>query len=119
MDWYANHASACGPITQSSTRALRKMPRPADWLYMVLMASVLGSLGVVLGTLAALRWWAARAVEDPSLDTDDFVTDRLDLLPEGHRPPPGLSPLSPSERFLSAEASGGLPDLQEWLGHAA
>ncbi len=86
---------------------------------MLLLASVLGSLSVVLGTLAALRWWAARAVEDPSCDGDDLVTDRLELLPEGHRPPPGLSPLSPSECFLAAEASRGLLELQEWLGSAA
>ena len=86
---------------------------------MLLMASVLGSLGVLLGTLAALRWWAARAVEDPTFDADDLVTDRLELLPAGHRPPPGLSPLSPSERFLEAEASRGLLELQEWLGSAA
>lgn len=86
---------------------------------MLLIASVLGSLTVLLGALAALRWWAARAVEDPSLDAEELVSDRLELLPEGHRPPPGLSPLSPSERFLEAEASRGLLALQEWLSDAA
>ncbi|MDP9496748.1 MAG: hypothetical protein M3P46_03635 [Actinomycetota bacterium] len=40
---------------------------------------------------------------------------RLPLLPEGHRPPPGLGPLSPSERFLTQEYSRGLRDLQMYL----
>lgn len=40
-------------------------------------------------------------------------------LPEGHRPPPGLGPLSPSERFLSEEAARGLRDLQTWLADQA
>jgi len=39
----------------------------------------------------------------------------LRLLPEGHRPPAGLGPLSPSERFLTAEAARGLRDLQLFL----
>jgi hypothetical protein len=37
------------------------------------------------------------------------------LLPEGHRPPAGLGPLSPSERFLSSEAARGIRALQVWL----
>lgn len=37
------------------------------------------------------------------------------LLPQGHRPPPGLGPLSPSERFLVQEAERGLRDLQVYL----
>lgn len=36
-------------------------------------------------------------------------------LPEGHRPPAGLGPISPSERFLTTEAERGLRDLQRWL----
>jgi len=40
---------------------------------------------------------------------------RRPLLPEGHRPPPGLGPLSPSERFLRQEAARGLRDLQLFL----
>lgn len=40
---------------------------------------------------------------------------RPPLLPEGHRPPPGLGPLSPSERFLTQEYSRGLRDLQMYL----
>ena len=39
----------------------------------------------------------------------------LRLLPEGHRPPAGLGPLSPSERFLTTEAARGLRDLQLFL----
>ena len=37
------------------------------------------------------------------------------LLPEGHRPPPGLGPLSPSERFLRQESARGLRELQLFL----
>lgn len=37
------------------------------------------------------------------------------LLPPGHRPPPGLGPLSPSERFLRTEAARGLRELQMFL----
>ena len=40
---------------------------------------------------------------------------RRPLLPEGHRPPPGLGPLSPSERFLRQEAARGLRELQLFL----
>lgn len=36
-------------------------------------------------------------------------------LPPGHQPPPGLGPLSPSERFLTAEAARGLLELQVFL----
>lgn len=37
------------------------------------------------------------------------------FLPEGHRPPPGLGPLSPSERFLTAESARGVRELQLFL----
>ena len=84
---------------------------------MVVIASVLVVLSVVLLSVLILRWWATRAIEDETVD--DVVSDRLQLLPEGHRPPPGLSPLSPSERFLAAEASRGLRELQAWLTDAA
>lgn len=40
---------------------------------------------------------------------------RRPVLPEGHRPPPGLGPLSPSERFLTQEARRGLRELQLFL----
>ena len=61
---------------------------------------------------AALRWQAARNVLD---DLDEV----LPPLPEGHRPPPGLGPISPSPRTLAAEAERGLRDLQLFLLDAA
>jgi hypothetical protein len=36
-------------------------------------------------------------------------------LPAGHRAPPGLGPLSPSERFLTQEAARGLRELERYL----
>jgi hypothetical protein len=36
-------------------------------------------------------------------------------LPPGHRPPAGLGPLSPSERFLRTESARGITALQLWL----
>ena len=72
------------------------------------------AVGLLAAALTA-RWWAARALEDVAFDVDDVVHQ----LPEGHRPPPGLSPLSPSERFLVAEASRGIRDLERWLVDAA
>ena len=83
---------------------------------------VVSALGVLLTALAALgtaRWLAARAVEDDPFAAEDLVEDRRPLLPEGHQPPAGLSPLSPSERFLCAEASRGLRDLERYLIEAA
>ena len=84
---------------------------------MVIIAAATAVLSVLLLGTAAVRWWATRAIEDDSID--DVVTDRLLLLPEGHRPPPGLSPLSPSERFLAAESTRGLRELQVFLTDAA
>ena len=43
----------------------------------------------------------------------------LPLLPEGHRPPAALGPLSPSERFLTTEAARGIAALQQWLREQA
>jgi hypothetical protein len=37
------------------------------------------------------------------------------LLPEGHRPPPGLGPISPSPRAISAELDSGLRKLRAYL----
>lgn len=89
---------------------------------MVVVVTVLGALVLLLLALAGVttaRWLAARNVEDPDLVGEDCAQDRSSLLPEGHRPPPGLSPLSPSERFLAAEASRGLAALQRYLADAA
>lgn len=36
-------------------------------------------------------------------------------LPHGHRPPDGLGPISPSERFLRGESARGLRELQLFL----
>lgn len=85
---------------------------------MKVMLTVLGVVTLLPLGVVALRWWATRAIEDLP-DTGDDVTDRMSLLPEGHQPPPGLSPLSPSERFLAAETSRGLRELQLFLHDAA
>jgi hypothetical protein len=83
---------------------------------LVVVVAVLVLLVPLLLGLAAARWWAARAVEpDLGLEPDDDTAYPDHRLPFGHRPPPGLSPLSPSERFLAAEATRGLRDLQMFL----
>ena len=83
---------------------------------MLLMVIVLASAVVLLLGLASARWWATRALEDVLQDSHE---DAGSGLPAGHRPPAGLSPLSPSERFLSQEATRGLRELQEYLASAA
>jgi hypothetical protein len=84
---------------------------------MIVLIVLSGFTFVLLG-LATARWLAARAVEeDLSPEETQVVADRV--LPEGHQPPPGLSPLSPSERFLAAEATRGLRDLERYLLDAA
>lgn len=86
----------------------------------MLVGALLCVVLVLLLGVATLRWCATNALEvDLGLPTDDAVTDRHLLLPEGHQPPPGLSPLSPSERFLAAEALRGLRDLEDYLIDAA
>ncbi|MGZ6791906.1 MAG: hypothetical protein ACXVGH_04700 [Mycobacteriales bacterium] len=87
---------------------------------MLVVGGVLAGLVGVLLAVVVGRWVAARAVEPdlgPSADGADGEAVRA--LPAGHRPPPGLSPLSPSERFLAAEASRGLRELQLFLLDAA
>jgi hypothetical protein len=54
---------------------------------------------------AQKAWRAARSRRQPTAR----------LLPEGHRPPAGLGPLSPSERFLRTESARGITALQLWL----
>ena len=105
------------------------------WLLGLLGLALLLRLSLHLGRWAAARRGAAG--HDPAGDDataarpDDrspaarWVAGRrqdlarraasLPLLPDGHRPPPGLGPLSPSERFLSTEAARGLRELQAWL----
>ena len=100
---------------------------------------LLGLLGIVLLLQLSTRlgeWAAGRAdrrdagrvevpVPDDRSPASRWVSHRrqelarraacLPLLPEGHRPPPGLGPISPSERFLSAETARGLRELQLFL----
>jgi hypothetical protein len=84
------------------------------------MLVLLSSFTFVLLGLATARWLAARTVqEDVGPELDEVEADRHQLLPAGHEPPPGLSPLSPSERFLAAEATRGLKDLEKYLLDAA
>ena len=77
---------------------------------MIIKLAVLGAIALLLLTLYVVRWCAARSVED-----DTPAPDGRGRFPEGHQPPPGLSPLSPSERFLAAETSRGFRDLQMFL----
>jgi hypothetical protein len=82
-------------------------------LLITVVASVV--CAIVLAALAALRWWAARGLEGVM----DELEDGRPLLPEGHRPPPGLGPISPSARAVTAEVERGLRDLQLFLLDAA
>lgn len=90
---------------------------------------VLTTLGVAALLLAGWAWLcprlAARSTgHEPRSARAVRLTVRLPrlclrrsgrLLPEGHRPPPGLGPLSPSKRFLTQEAARGLRELQLYL----
>ncbi len=60
-------------------------------------------------------WQRARAGQPRTTGRARRPARRAPGLPEGHRPPPGLGPLSPSERFLTAEAKRGLRELQVFL----
>ncbi len=88
---------------------------------MIVMVTGLASVTAMLLAVAVLRWLAVRSLAE-DLGVEDELrpgANRLELLPDGHQPPPGLSPLSPSERFLSAEATRGLADLERYLLDAA
>lgn len=54
---------------------------------------------------ASKAWQAVRARRRPAAPA----------LPEGHRPPDGLGPISPSERSLRTETDRGLREIQLWL----
>jgi hypothetical protein len=82
---------------------------------MAIALLVTGAVTFLLLGVGVLHWCAARNVDGVLEDLDDLVRE----LPEGHRPPPGLGPISPSERTLSAEAERGLRDLQAYLLDAA
>lgn len=81
---------------------------------MVVALSVLVGAAFLLLCLAVLRFCAARNVEGVM----EELSERP-LLPEGHRPPPGLGPIPPGERPLTAEVERGLRDLQAYLLDAA
>lgn len=107
MDWYDDHANPIGsrPHRLKPSCGQQPVPTPSG-----------DSL-----VLAGIRWWAARNLAE-DLGVEDSLrqsADRREFLPEGHQPPPGLSPLSPSERLLSAEATCGLADLEGYLLDAA
>ncbi len=85
-------------------------------------ALVLVLIGVVIAGWASLclqigAWQVARTSAGP----DERPSRRPPrqrsgpTLPAGHRPPAGLGPLSPSERFLTQEAARGLRELQLFL----
>lgn len=82
---------------------------------MIVALLVTAVAAFLLLVVAVVRWCAARNV-DGVLDDHE---DTRPALPDGHRPPPGLGPISPSERYLSAEAERGLRDLQMFLLDAA
>jgi len=83
-------------------------------MFVVAVIVVATVLVVPIG-FAVMRWLAARNIEDVM----DALEPTLLPLPEGHRPPPGLGPISPSERTLSAEVERGMRDLQAYLFDAA
>jgi hypothetical protein len=82
---------------------------------------VVGVLATLLLGLGVARWWAVRAIEEDAPGPGDEVPSRhlTTGLPAGHRPPPGLGPISPSERYLAAEVERGLRDLTAYLAEAA
>ncbi|MFN2539457.1 MAG: hypothetical protein ABR549_15080 [Mycobacteriales bacterium] len=76
------------------------------------IALLVTGIGVLLLLgVGALHWHATRSLEGV-LDDPDAA---LPALPEGHRPPPGLGPISPSERAVTAEVERGLRDLELFL----
>ncbi len=93
----------------------------------------LGLLALLVVVALCSQSWGARIAERVRPDAADVVDDERSpaarawsayrarrrrpapLLPEGHRPPAGLGPLSPSERFLQSESARGIKALQLWL----
>ena len=64
---------------------------------------------------AALRLVAWQAARSRRRGAGAGAPDGRVALPKGHLPPPGLTPLSPSERFLNQEAARGMDALQRYL----
>ena len=93
---------------------------------MIVVVALLG-LALLLWTGTRLLTWQAARLGAPVPDgrppgrghTGRRPTAGPPSLPPGHRPPPGLGPLSPSERFLSSEAARGLRELQQFLAERA
>ena len=83
---------------------------------MILALLVTVTATALMVGLTVARWWATRRLEDVLTDAPE---DTRPVLPDGHRPPPGLGPISPSERTLAAEVEKGLRDLQAYLLDAA
>lgn len=81
---------------------------------MRVLVAVLAAVVWAVVVLRVLQWQAARTQGRTPREPRGRVP-RPRSLPEGHRPPPGLGPLSPSERFLTCEAARGLRELQLFL----
>ena len=94
---------------------------------MALLIAVAATVALLTVALRLARWHAARtepAVDERSpvqrhLDALRERRDALPALPDGHRPPTGLGPISPSERALAEETARGFRELQSWLLDAA
>ncbi len=90
---------------------------------MIVVVALLGLALLLWAGMRLMTWQAARLgapVPDGRRQPGRGHPGRrpapsLPSLPAGHRPPPGLGPLSPSERFLSTEAARGLRELQQFL----
>ena len=97
-------------------------------IVLVVVVVLLAVLGVALLLRAGTRLASGRAGRPGAATPDDRSAARrrreafrerprpsLPPLPPGHRPPAGLGPLSPSERFLTTEAARGVRELQHFL----
>lgn len=81
---------------------------------MLALALAVVLAGAAVAALAALRWWAASALEDPTLDLFDLP---LTAVPQqrstsfvDHLPRYGAH-----ERFLVEQAGAGLRELEDYL----
>ena len=93
----------------------------------MILVALLGLLVLASAAGRIADWDAARA---PGADTDvdpapspasrawqavQARRARVPALPDGHRPPAGLGPISPSERFLCGESARGLREIELFL----
>ncbi len=93
---------------------------------MIVVVALLGLALLLWSGMRLMTWQAARlgaSVPHGRRQLGRGTTGRRPTaglaMPPGHRPPPGLGPLSPSERFLSTEAARGLRELQQFLAERA